>query len=266
VLGFGSTLTLDVGTLPSAGLTIRLEHQDGPGFTDLRTVIPCRPLLLPDPPAGLAACTDATLIDRHAAALASVLTGWDDAARAREDLEDALRAAYLGEAPDPFPTPRPALLSGVVGILGEAETTPIAWLLNLLDTPPADPVELRLALAAVEVDAADFLADAPAVLEVFQAASQAAWTALAGFAEPPDGGPLGTGGRGWGAFRYATGEALDAASAAPTARTATYAFLTGFVERYAGTDDFGVGALDLELGLASAAVGAALAAEFLVAP
>jgi len=265
-LAFGPTLTLDVGNLPSAGLTVRLEHLDGPGFADLRTVIPCRPLLLPDPPLGLAACTDATLIDRTAAALASVLTGWDDAAQARADLEDALRAAYLGEAPDPFPAPRPALLSGVVGIVGEAETTPIAWLLNVLDAPPADAVELRRALAEVEVDAATFLADAPAVLEVFQAASQAAWTALAAFAAPPDGAPPGTGGSGWGAFRYATGEALDGASAAPIARVATYAYLTAFIERYAGTTDFGAGALDLELGLASATIGAALAAEFLVAP
>lgn len=266
VLASGPTLALDAGTLPSAGLTVRLEHRDGPGFAELRTVIPCRPLLLPNPPTGLAACTDATLIDRFAAALASALTGWDAAAQARVDLENALRAAYLGEAPDPFPAPRSALLSGMVGIVGEAETTPIAWLLNLLDAPPTDPVELRRALAGVEVDAADFLADASAALEIFQAASVAAWTALATFAEPPDGAPPGTGGSGWAAYRYATGEALDGASAAPIARVATYAFLTGFVERYAGTGDFGAGALDLELSLNSAAIGAALAAEFLIAP
>jgi len=265
VLATGPTLTLDVDALPGAGVTVRLEHLDGPGFVDFRTVIPCRPLLLPEPRPGLAACGDTTLADRFAAAFASVLTGWDDAARARADLEDELRAAYIGEAPDPFPTPRAALLRGIVGIVGEAETTPIAWLLNLLDDPPADPVDLRLALVGVEVDAAGFLTDAPRVLEVFQVASQAAWTALAAYASPPDGTPS-TGGSGWGAFRYATGEALAGASAAPIARVAAYAYLTAFVERYAAAGDFGEAALDLELGLASAAIGAALAAEFLVAP
>jgi hypothetical protein len=55
-------------------------------------------------------------------------------------------------------------------------------------------------------------------------------------------------------------------SATDAARVATYAFLTGLVERYGGAGDFGSGALDLELALDSAALGAALAAEFLVAP
>jgi hypothetical protein len=265
VLATGPTLTLAVDALPGAGVTVRLEHLDGPGFVDVRTVIPCRPLLLPEPLPGLAACGDTTLADRFAAAFASVVTGWDDAARARADLEDALRAAFLGEPPDPFPTPRAALLSGVVGILGEAETTPIAWLLNLLDAPPADAAALRQALVGVEVDAAGFLADAPAVLEVVQVASQAAWAALAAYAPPPEGTPS-TGGSGWDAFRYATGEALVGVSAAPIARVAAYAYLTAFVERYGAAGDFGEAALELEQGLAAAAVGAALAAEFLVAP
>jgi hypothetical protein len=196
------------------------------------------------------------MIDRVRDALASVLAGraYDDAAQARDDLQNALREAWIGTFPDPFPTGRFELIQQLVAIVGEGEATPFVFLLNLADDVDLTVAGLNAGLLAVEIDAGARLFENAPVLELLLTTTQTVRAALQAFAPAAEDGAAGAG---WSAMSFATTAERAAASPLPAARVAPYAFLTAFVATYAGEPDFGASPLagyDEALALEAAAL------------
>ena len=242
VLGTGTTFAVRAGDLPASGTTFRLRYRDGLATNDRRTMIPCFPFEGLGPVASLRPCSNETMVDRVRDALAAVLAGraYDDAAQARDDLQNALREAWIGPFPDPFPIGRFELVQQLVAIVGEGEATPFVFLLNLADDPDLTIGQLRDELLTIETDAgARFHENAP-VLNLLLTATQTQRATLQTFAPTTDDGGAGAG---WGHLRFATTQERASASPLPAARATTYAFLTAFVSTYAGERDFGASPL-----------------------
>ncbi len=256
VLGTGDTFTVRAGDLPATGATYRLRYRDGSAVHDRRTLIPCAPLELLGPAGDLRPCSDETMLDRVRDALAAVLAGrdYDDAAQARDDLQNALREAWIGTFPDPFPTGRFELVQQLVATVGEGEATPFVQLLNLADDPDLTVAGLQDGLLAIEVDAGAQLFENAPVLELLLTATQTVRTMLQAFVPGADDGGAGAG---WDELRFATTAERAIASPLPAARVVPYAFLTAFVETYLGDRDFGASPLagyDEALALQAAAL------------
>jgi len=238
VLGTGTTFAVRAGDLLPSGTTFRLRYRDGIATHDRRTVIPCFPFEALDAIATLRPCSDETMIDRVREALAAVLGGraYDDAAQARDDLQNALREAWIGPFPDPFPTGRFELVQQMQAIVGEGEATPFVFLLNLADDADLTIAQLREELLAIEIEAGARFHENASVLDLLLTATQTIRTTLQTFAPTADDGGAGAG---WGDLRFATTQERASAWPLPATRATTYAFLTAFVATYAGERDFG---------------------------
>ncbi len=256
VLGTGTTFAVRAGDLQPSGTTFRLRYSVLDAIDDRRTVIPCAPIELLGPTSDFRPCSDETMLDRVRDALEAVLAGraYDDAAQARDDLQNALREAWIGPFPDPFPTGRFELQQQVVAIVGEGEATPFVRLLALADDPTLTEPGIHDALLAIEIDAGQRLYENAPVLELLLTATQTIRTTLQTFAPTADDGGAGAG---WGELRFATTAERASASPLPAARVVPYAFLTAFVATYAGEPDFGASPLagyDEALALQAAAL------------